>query len=121
MNRREAKRRAAGLLSDAAYNMAHSASRGLGAADAARMANAFGELGDELRVRGAGDRGREATPPDPDQLPLLRNPCCDDTGFADYAATPCPNPRCTAVLRRMVESGQSISDEAQRLLDSERV
>lgn len=33
------------------------------------------------------------------------NPCCDDTGLADYATTPCRNPSCTAVTRRITERG----------------
>lgn len=40
--------------------------------------------------------------PCPDVTPGA-NPCCDDTGYADYAAVPCPEPSCTAVTRRITE------------------
>lgn len=44
------------------------------------------------------------------------NPCCNDTGFADYAAVPCPNPQCTAVLRAGEMLPQVVADaEAERL------
>lgn len=120
MNKREAKRRAAQLLADRARSEVVIAFRGFDAADARRMIDAMNELATELDRRGAGDPG-STHPDDPDQLPLMRNPCCDDTGYADYASTPCPNPKCTAVLRRLVEAGQPISVEARSLIDNEKV
>lgn len=119
MNQREAKRRASAELATVAQEMASAAQRGYGTADGHRMSKAFTEFAEELSARGAREHGEAGHPADPDQLPLLRNPCCDDTGFADYASVPCPNPTCTAVLRNMVEAGQAISDQAQRLLESE--
>lgn len=108
------------MLASRAHEEAETAFRGFDAADGRRIAHALNELAEELARRGSGDPGvtRED---DPNQLPLVRNPCCDDTGFADYAAVPCPNPKCTAVLRNLVEAGESISEQAQRLLDNERV
>lgn len=118
MNKREAKRRAARLLADVARREAVTAFRGFDAADARRLIEAVGELADELERRGSGEQGH-TDEPDPAQLSLMRNPCCDDTGFADYAAVPCPNPTCTAVLRQLRAAGQPISDEGQRLLSIE--
>ena len=120
MNKREAKRRATRILADVARREAVTAFRGYDAADAQRLIEALGSLADELERRGSGEQGHTEQP-DPDQLSLIRNPCCDDTGFADYAAVPCPNPQCTAVLRNLVDAGQQISEEGQRLLASERV
>jgi hypothetical protein len=38
---------------------------------------------------------------------VRHNPCCNGTGYADFAAVPCPNPRCTAPPR-----GRRVPDES---------
>ena len=103
MNRRQAKRIAAGQVADLVEQHAGRLAHGYGSADdRERMRTSLTELVTEMRARS----GRTPPPaPDPNQVPLFdptpatANPCCNDTGYADYAAVPCPNPRCTAVDR----------------------
>jgi hypothetical protein len=45
------------------------------------------------------DRSRDGDPPATDSS------CCDGTGYADYAAVPCPNPRCPVPQPRPTDSG----------------
>lgn len=108
MNRRQAKRIAAGLVAELAEQHAGRLVQGYGAPDdRERLRTGLGELVIELRARA----GRTPPPaPDPNQVPLFDTPvvvvnaCCDDTGYADYAAVPCPDPKCTAVPRVIEEA-----------------
>lgn len=107
MNRRQAKRVATGLVADLVEQHGERLARTYGTPDDRdRMRACLQELGQEMRVRS----GRTPLPgPDPHQVALFERPtvvpnqCCDDTGYADYAAVLCPNPRCTAVARVIAE------------------
>jgi hypothetical protein len=43
--------------------------------------------------------------------------CCDGTGFADYAAVPCPNPTCRAQGRKLMEQPDPIPNDRTPIAD----
>lgn len=40
----------------------------------------------------------------------MTSECCDGTGYADYAAVPCPNPKCPVVITDEMEKGSKSDD-----------
>jgi hypothetical protein len=108
MDKRKAKRTASGLAAGLLVQHGEQLARTFGTPnDRDRVRASFVELTAELHARA----GRDHTP--------VRNPCCGDTGYADYAAVPCPNPTCTAVTRVMIAAGMSVSETDRHRLENE--
>lgn len=129
MDKRKAKRTASGLAAGLLVQHGEQLARTFGTPnDRDRVRASFVELTAELYARAGRDH---AEPPNPNQVALfeepvprevrtpVRNPCCGDTGYADYAAVPCPNPTCTAVTRVMIAAGMSVSETDRHRLENE--